>query len=206
VKKLPIRRISFTTPPQERARLLEKARSMISDDQSCVLRFVEYCLSQEPQESDVVHDLLAFLAVEMIRLKQEKWTITKEFLDWLVTTLRILADKDGRLGINALTGKGRLMDYAGNYRKGKPPLAFGDLVEILRKNKGKLGVKLDDSGNGGLVDEIRGRYEESLGRVLSIKEQLRKTDRLIDEVVYRLYGLTQQEIEVVEGGREGFLC
>jgi hypothetical protein len=92
------------------------------------------------------------------------------------------------------------MDYAGNYRKGEPPLAFGDLVEILRKNKGKLGVKLDDSGNGGLVDETRGRYEESLGRVLPIKEQLRKTDSLIDEVVYRLYGLTGEEIKVVEGG------
>ncbi len=211
VKKLPIRRISFTTPPQERARLLEKARDlythcMIRNDPACVPGFVDHCLSQEPQESDVVHDLLACLAQEMIRLNQEKWAITKEFLDWLVTTLRVAAHKDGRLGINALTGKGRLMDYAGNYRKGEPPLAFGDLVEILRKNKGKLGVRLDDSGNGGLVDEIRGRYEESLGRVLPIKEQLRKTDRLIDQVVYRLYGLTGEEIEVVEGGREGFLC
>jgi len=38
-----------------------------------------------------------------------------------------------------------------------------------------------------------------LGRVLSLKESLERTDRLIDAVVYRLYGLTEEEIAVVEG-------
>ncbi len=42
-------------------------------------------------------------------------------------------------------------------------------------------------------------YEESLQRVLPIKERLQKTDALIDQVVYRLYGLTEEEIGVVEG-------
>jgi len=38
-----------------------------------------------------------------------------------------------------------------------------------------------------------------VGRVLPLKAQLGKTDRLIDQVVYRLYGLTEEEIGVVEG-------
>jgi hypothetical protein len=42
-------------------------------------------------------------------------------------------------------------------------------------------------------------YEESLQRVLPIKERLRMTDALIDAVVYQLYGLTEEEIKVVEG-------
>ncbi len=46
--------------------------------------FVEHHLSKEPEESDVVHDLLAFLAEEMIRLNKEKRDAQKEFLDWLV--------------------------------------------------------------------------------------------------------------------------
>ncbi len=48
-------------------------------------------------------------------------------------------------------------------------------------------------------DELRRQYEDSLRVVLPLKEQLGRTDRLIDQVVYRLYGLTQEEIEVVEG-------
>jgi hypothetical protein len=46
----------------------------------------------------VVHDLLAFLAEEMIRLNKEKRAVQQEFLDWLVATLKILTDKEGRKG------------------------------------------------------------------------------------------------------------
>lgn len=46
-------------------------------------------------------------------------------------------------------------------------------------------------------------YDESLQRVLPLKERLVKTDALIDTVVYRLYGLTEEEIAIVEGkGRD----
>jgi len=201
VETVPIRRINFTTPPKECAYCLEKAKNLYEyclskDDQDCVLGFVGHHLSQKPEESDVVHDLLAFLAEEMIRLNKEKRAATKEFLDWLVTTLRILPDKEGRKGIDVLTGKGKLADYPGDYQKGESPLAFEDLLEILQKNKGRLGVSLSDAG---LVDRIRKMYEESLQRVLPIKERLARTDRLIDAVVYRLYGLTEEEIKIVEG-------
>jgi hypothetical protein len=42
-------------------------------------------------------------------------------------------------------------------------------------------------------------YDESLQRVVPLKERLAKTDALIDAVVYRLYRLTEEEIRVVEG-------
>ena len=34
---------------------------------------------------------------------------------------------------------------------------------------------------------------------LIIKQRLALTDKLIDHIVYRLYGLTEEEIRVVEG-------
>jgi len=43
------------------------------------------------------------------------------------------------------------------------------------------------------------KYEESLQKVLPLKERLARTNALIDAVVYRLYGLTEEEIGVVEG-------
>src|SRR6266571_3891609 len=197
----PIRRINFTTPPNDRASYLEKAKNlyehaMSQDNQAPILSFVEHHLSKEPEESDVVHDMLAFLAEETIRLNKEKRGAQKEFLDWLVTTLKILPDRDGRKGIDVLTGKSRLVDYPGDYQKGEPPLEFEELLEILRKNRGRLGVSLSDAG---LVERMRGMYEGSLQRVLPLKKRLRRTDRLIDAVVYRLYGLTEEEVRVVEG-------
>ncbi len=32
-----------------------------------------------------------------------------------------------------------------------------------------------------------------------LKENLRKTNRLIDQIVYKLYDLTEEEIKIVEG-------
>ncbi len=130
--------------------------------------------------------VLTLLAEEMIRLNKEKREAQKEFLDWLVTTLKILPDRDGRKGIEVLTGKSKIADYPGDYQKGESPLAFEELWDILLRNKGRLGVSLSD---GGLVERIKTRYEERLA----------KTDALIDQVVYRLYGLTEEEIGVVEG-------
>jgi hypothetical protein len=201
VETVPIRRINFTLLPEQRAYYLEKARNLYAycldkRDQECVLGFVDHHLAREPEESDVVHDLLAMLAEQMIRLNKEKRAAQRDFLDWLVATLKITPDKEGRKGIDALTGKSKLQDYPGDYQKGEPPLATGELLDMLQKNRGRLGVSLSDTG---LVDRLRREYEESLERVLPLKEQLARTDRLIDAVVYRLYGLTEEEIGVVEG-------
>jgi len=38
-----------------------------------------------------------------------------------------------------------------------------------------------------------------MNKLLPLLERIEKTDRLIDAVVYRLYGLTEEEIGIVEG-------
>ena len=50
-----------------------------------------------------MHDLLAFLAEEMICLNKEKRGVQREFLDWLVATLKVLPHREGRTGIDALS-------------------------------------------------------------------------------------------------------
>lgn len=34
---------------------------------------------------------------------------------------------------------------------------------------------------------------------MTLKERLSKTDCLINQIVYKLYGLTEEEIKIVEG-------
>ena len=42
-------------------------------------------------------------------------------------------------------------------------------------------------------------YLETVERAEELDAKVEKTDRLIDEIVYELYGLTEEEIEIVEG-------
>lgn len=43
------------------------------------------------------------------------------------------------------------------------------------------------------------RREVDPNRAMELKRQIDATDRQIDELVYKLYGLTDNEIAVVEG-------
>jgi hypothetical protein len=62
------------------------------------------------------------------------------------------------------------------------------------KNRSKL-----NATRVGLKERVLEKHQESLDQVLPLKEQLQRMDTLIDQVVYRLYGLTEEEIAIVEG-------
>jgi len=146
------------------------------------------------EQSDVVHDLLAFLAEQMIELNKEKQAKIAEFLEWLEVELDVKPDKKGNTGIDALSGKTKLRNFLGDYQKGEEALPFDELWPILRKNKNRIERNLSPS----FMQEVKRAYEESLSALFPIKEKLRLTDGLIDRIVYRLYGLTEEEIRIVE--------
>jgi hypothetical protein len=202
MKDTPIRRINYVTPSDKRAYYRDKAQLLYQQclqeqgKPDCVMGFVDHHLSQQPEASDVVDDLLALLAEEMLCLNKEKRALQQGFLTYLVDVLRIKPDKDGRTGVEALTGKSRLLDYAGDYQKGEDALSPDDLWELVRKNRARVEANLAQAS---LKERVLTRYQQSLDKVLPLKEQLRHTDALIDRVVYRLYGLTEEEIAVVEG-------
>jgi hypothetical protein len=77
-------------------------------------------------------------------------------------------------------------------------LPFDELLTILQRNRSRIGANLSDQT---FLTRLRAEYESSLAKLLPIKERLAKTDWLIDQVVYRLYGLTEEEIGIVEGKR-----
>ena len=57
-------------------------------------------------------------------------------------------------------------------------------------------------GLGGLLarlPESAGKeYDAALGKLLPLKAHLAATDQLVDLIVYRLYGLTDEEVRIVE--------
>lgn len=204
LKVMPIRNITFNTPQAERIdymkvrgmRLYEEGVSKDNDNTQDILAFVEQHLQAE--RSDVVHDLLAFLAEEMLCLNREKREEQQRFLAAMVKLLKIRPDKDGKEGIDALAmGKQRIVEYPGEYQKDKPELKLEELVELLYKNKARLGVTSREA----IESILQKPYAESLDVVRPLVRQLQYTDMLIDQVVYKLYGLTSEEIDIVEGKR-----
>ena len=193
MRRFPIRRIAFTTPAETRAALVDEARELAeaavaAGDFGPALAFVAAQLAAQPERSDVVHDLLAHLAEQMISLNKQRGDEMRGFLAWL--------EREAGAKIDDLTGKSQLRNYPGDYQKGEAPLTFDGLLAILRKNGRKLAV---DPSKRAFQERLKAEHGASLAILLPLKARLAATDRIIDQVVYRLYGLTEEEIAVVEG-------
>lgn len=199
---VPLPKINFTTPPADRARLAAEGLALVEQaiasqgglsEYSAFLAsplgaWLEARLSASPEQSDVIHDLLAELAQRMIAMNQEKQAEVKGFLTWLERQIGAKMDD--------LSGKSQLRHYLGDYQKGEKHLTFEELLSILRKNQKKLAVNLSARN---FQENLEREYNASLGKLLPLKARLAATDRLIDLIVYRLYGLTEEEVQVVEG-------
>ncbi len=189
LERLPIRRISFTTPAPERARLGAELQQLYAEGKHAeILARVEACLPKdeagnfiaEQEQSDVVHDLLAFLAERMLEMNKQKQQEIKGFLGWL----------EGFVGakVEDLTPKTKLQSYYEH--------DYESFLAVLKKNKKKLAV---DPARREPAEALRAEFEGSVGKLGPLRERIRQTDELIDVVVYRLYGLTEEEIAIVEG-------
>ncbi len=231
LRALPIRRIAFTTPPDERKRLVDAGITEATEwieriegdsvsfsafSDSAFGRWLDERLSpihtpdpelvrqhnadplnkdwQLPEEgpveqSDVVHDLLAHLAEQMVEMNKEKQAEIKGFLNWL--------EREIGASIDDLSNKTKLRNYLGDYQKGEPHLTLEELLAILRRNRRKLRV---DPSARAFQERLEREYQASLDKLLPLKRRLAATDRLIDLIVYRLYGLTEEEVAIVEGG------
>jgi len=73
-----------------------------------------------------------------------------------------------------------------------------------------LGYKLNPTANFNLTTEYKNikdskkaewedYFLQEAGKALFLKNQIDATDKEIDQMVYQLYGLTQEEITVIEG-------
>ncbi len=70
------------------------------------------------------------------------------------------------------------------------------LMAVLKKNSKKLAV---DPARREPAEALKAEFEGSMGKLGPLRERIRKTDELIDAVVYRLNGLTEEEIAIVVG-------
>lgn len=130
--------------------------------------------------NDTVHDFLAYLAEQMIELNRQKNKEIRGFLKWL--------EREIGTDIDGLTNKTTIKGYHDH--------DSNHLLDILKKNKNKLSI---NPSTRKFQEPLEKHFNESVSLLGPLREKIRATDNLIDRIVFELYGLTPEEIELVEG-------
>ena len=153
-----------------------------------LLPIVDACLPKDAQgnfipkqeRSDVVHDLLAFLAERMLERNMERQKEIKGFLGWL----------EGEIGakVEDFTPKIKLQSYYDH--------DWDEFYAVLKKNRKRLAI---NPSSGEKAELLKDEFTRSMAKLGPLRDEIERTDKLIDAVVYRLYGLTEEEIGIVAG-------
>lgn len=142
-----------------------------------ILQWVDAELSSG--RNDTVHDILAFLAEQMIEMNKAKNEEVKGFLKWF--------ERELGAEIDALTNKTAIKEYHEH--------TFEHLLDVLKKNKNKISIDPSDRKKQELLEK---HFSTSMATLEPLKGKIKATDGLIDEIVYKLYNLTPEEIEIVK--------
>jgi len=216
LRSLPIRHIEFSTSVAQRRRYADKGRRLheqfcAKGDFANMSRFVADHL--EERRTDVVHDVLARLAEQMIAMHKEKQGHQQSFRMDLAGYL----DENQLCKINRLyTPKKPPKEGIKNYDKRLA--TYKQAVALAQAQLGPLAseiLALDDFwrlnqaqwmwllrqrlGKVADMSELVAVYEQYRAQLAPLMRRIQRTDWLIDRVVYQLYGLTEEEIAIVEG-------
>jgi len=205
----PIRRITSTTPGEERAALTGRANDLYrSGKREELLRFVEARLAAQPEQGDVVRDLLSYLAEQMIDLNRQRQQAVEDFIPGLEGTLtHAELQKISRLWTPpniAQTG-----EKDADKKLAEAQEMLGDLAIRVLELRDDIGALNEEQWKWLLKQRLRGPdladlvkvYRKFQPPVAKIDSGIAATDHLVDQVVYRLYSLTAEEIAVVEEGK-----
>ena len=153
--------VDSATPAPERTRLEAALQLLYAESKFTeILAQVDACLPKdeagnfiaEQERSDVVHDLLAFLAERMLEMNKEKQAEIKDFLGWL----------EGYLGakVEDLTSKTKLQSYYEH--------DYESFLAVLKKNSKKLHV---DPARREPAEMLRAEFEGSMGKLGPLRER-----------------------------------
>jgi len=175
MRNVPIRTIVPTTPTDERDQLRQAGITLSElGDEAAVLAFVAARFAASQEQSDVVHDLLAHLAQQMLDLSKERRTTRADFRDWLRDTRQ--------LPVDAFTPKGFLTTFHER--------TYREFAVWMKRNRHE--IEFADNRTYSKA------FEDASRELRGVAARIAATDHLIDRIVYALYGLTEDEITIVE--------
>ena len=129
----------------------------------------------DAEKNDVAR-FSSFLAELMLAMNKEKQALAQDFFMWM--------ENYNIPPRSALKPKTFLDEF---WKK-----EFKHILAHLTRNKVQIGISNET--------KLQDRFNTSSKSLLDLDKKIALTDWLIDQVVYALYGLTDEEIGVVERG------
>lgn len=142
------------------------------------LGWVEHELKEG--RNDTVHDFVAYLAGQMIDMNKAKNAEIKGFLRWL--------EREIKADLDTLANKTAVRGYHEH--------DFNQFLAVLKRNRRRIAI---DPSDRAIQEHLEKHFAQSVTVLRPLKERIRATDDLIDEIVYRLYGLTDDDVRIVKG-------
>lgn len=113
-------------------------------------------------------------------MNKEKQAEIKGFLDWLEGYIEVSLDD--------LQLKTKLKGY------------YDNDWEVFKKALDKNIKNIEkDISRREHIEKIKEEFDSSMKKLAPLMKTISDTDGLIDEIVYKLYGLTEEEVRIVEG-------
>jgi len=188
MKKVPIVKPEPTTPPDERAQLAAEGRRLYElwlgrEGAGEMEAWLAARMAGEQGQCDVLADLLAMLAGEMLRLHGAERDEQQRFL----------ADRSREWGaaIDSLAGREAIRNYAGG--------DFARFVTAVKRNARILARAGIDLNRDRDYHRLETNFNDSLTVLGDLRQQIARSDELIDRAVYALYRLSAAEVAVVAG-------
>jgi hypothetical protein len=185
ISQLPIRELGFTTPVDERTQLAKQCERLYSSDEhAALLTLAHEWVATDPERVDSLHDTLAYLGERMLQMNERQQKETASFLHWL----------GGYTGLPV--EEWQLKSVMASYWEH----GWDELQRALQQNRKAIQEASGRDVEGREAQEaIQREYGKSMAKLSPLLERIALTDQLIDQIVYRLYGLTEEEIAIVEG-------
>ncbi|HLJ34179.1 MAG TPA: TaqI-like C-terminal specificity domain-containing protein, partial [Ktedonobacteraceae bacterium] len=194
-----------------------------------LLAFIDAQLAHEPERGDVVRDVLAYLAEQMGNLQAQRHTAIGDFqigLQGVLTTAELeklhrlwtptitsppervlttsttpatlssLPAEDSRDNRKKRAENEEMLDMLGSLATQQ--LDFYDDIGQLDERQWLWLLKRKFGTRSNMV-QIAHIYRNYHPPIAMLDERLSQTDCLINMIVYKLYGLTEEEVGVVEG-------
>lgn len=185
VEPFPIPAVDWSVSEQSRHQRAAEASDHIEaaaegKGAASLLRWVEERVSAG--EFVAVHDALDGLGEKLNRAYHENFEETKAFLRWFQRTHM----KPGAR-LDQFAGKTKLRQFS--------EYELPEILEVAKKNKKFLRV---DPKTRAFQEEFEREFNASVAKQRPRFEAARRLEPLVEEIVYRMYGLTSEERAVVE--------
>lgn len=131
---------------------------------------------------DIIHDLLAWLAHQMMEMN---CLLSEEANGFL-----LYFEREIGIAVEELSSRTTITEY--HYHP------FEDILAVLTISANRRRLRGFNPRSRGDVEKLEQEFTASVDVLRPLKERIQATDRLIDAVVYRLYGLSEDEVRMVE--------